>query len=156
MSARNKRLKANEPATILCSDYVYLIQSAAESINQISQVLLSIGNKQLTLAEKAIRTELYSCAYWEGCLIAVLARWLREGNYFLEKHDGKMLRQINGKLTKQLKQFVKAAEHNLNYLEQYFEHDFWAQLTEDNPSVQLSRIISVYQDKNAHNGPTKH
>lgn len=155
LTAQDNKVHANQAALNQQCDYLYLIQSVAGTIGQISQVLLSLANKRLTLAEKAIRAELRACAYWESCLIALLTKYLSEDNYFLDNSNGEMLMQINNKLTRELQAFIKAADYNLNYLEQYFEHDFWTKLTEDKVSVQLSTILAIYQDKNTGNTFTK-
>jgi hypothetical protein len=126
--------------------YLHLIRTANSAVHEISQVLLIIANKRLTLAEQAIMSELRACLYWEGRLIAALAKLLQEeiDPYII---NGKMLRQINGRLVEKLQGFSKAANHNLNYLEQYFEHDFWLELSQDKTALRLSQIIAALQDK---------
>lgn len=127
--------------------YLHLIQVSGSTVSYISQALLIMANKRLTLAEKAICNELHACVYWENCLIAVLIQFVQEENFVLTSTDGKSLRQINIKLTKRLQAFIQAANHGLNYLEQYFEHDFWLELSNDQPSARLSQIHIKVKDK---------
>src|SRR5579872_4228177 len=103
--------------------YLHLIQLVNLAIDKISQVLLVITSKRQTVAEKAIMSELCSCTYWNGQLVAILSQMLKDKKYILNSADGKTLWQLNNQLIDKLKDFNKAADHNWNYLEQYFEHD---------------------------------
>jgi len=53
------------------------------------------------------------------------------------------LKEINRKLNKELKAFLKAAAYDLNYLEQYFEHDFWLVFEESRYAEQLNALCQT-------------
>jgi hypothetical protein len=78
---------------------------------------------------------------------ATLAQLLKEKKYILSSADGKILSQVSKNLIDQLKGFNKAADHNLNYLEQYFEHDLWLALSQDQASMRLSKIVVDLEQK---------
>jgi len=120
---------------------IYLIRSANSAIDIISRVLLIIGGKRQTLAERAIMAELAACNYWSARVISALSQLVIEKKYPLDPNEGKQIRQINKDLVGKLEAFCQAADHSLNYLEQYFEHDLWLILNEDQTSMRLSQIV---------------
>ena len=121
--------------------HLRLLQTAALTIKRISKVLLILTDTRLTLAQKAIRAELYACANLESRLIAAMTKLVSLELSVLEETDGKKLRRINKKLNQELGNFLQAADHSLNYLEQYFEHDFWMRLDDNQFAKQLSDIL---------------
>ncbi len=127
-------------ANSLSLTYLKSIQSLTVVINQLSKALYVLYNKRLTVAEKAIQEELALCAELESFFLYTLMAALKKKRNFLNKADCLKLKQINIKLNKQLKAFIKAAKYNLNYLEQYFEHDFWVELTNSKFADQLAQI----------------
>ncbi len=111
-------------------------------ISKITRILWLLVDKRATLAEKAIKLELASCVNIEGLLTASLALSLINPDCLWEIEDCRKLRQLNIKLNKQLKAFLKASAYDLNYLEQYFEHDFWLEFKNNNFVGQLADLLN--------------
>lgn len=132
---------------MLTLNYLKSMQSISTVIKQISKVLAILADKRITVAEKAIQEELTLCAELESFFLYLLSKTLKEKRYCLSEDDCLKLRQINIKLNKQLQAFIKAAKYNLNYLEQYFEHDFWLELTNSRYAEQLSHFKNEIETK---------
>jgi hypothetical protein len=124
----------------LMLSYLKSAQSLSVVIKKISKVQSVLLDKRTTVAEKAIQEELALCAELESFFLHSLSRAVKKKCFYISENNCLKLRQINIKLKKQLKAFIKAAKYNLNYLEQYFEHDFWLELTHNKFAEQLSRI----------------
>ena len=122
--------------------FLHLNHAAKVVLEEISQVVLLLSNKRQTFAEKAIKNELDSFAILETQFIAVLTESIERKHCLLNSFHIRRARQLNNELSLQLKAFLKAAEHNLNYLEQYFEHDFCSRLYERRLRYQFSEILS--------------
>jgi hypothetical protein len=53
------------------------------------------------------------------------------------------LTELNGKILSQLDAFLQAAKYNLNYLEQYFEHEFCEDLERSTLKEQSKTILEA-------------
>lgn len=123
------------------NNYLKTVKATSIVIKKITKVLLILTNKRKTIAERAIQAELICLVSLESQLITSLTQSLTDEKYFLDDKDCQKLRQINIRLNKQLQAFIKAATYNLNYLEQYFEHDFWIKLDNNNFAQELSYLV---------------
>ncbi len=136
-----------ELSSSLMLHYLKSVQSLSRVIKQIGKVLSVLIDKRTTVAERAIQEELALCAEFESFFLYSLSKAFKKKCYCLSENDCLKLRQINIKLNKQLQAFIKAAKYNLNYLEQYFEHDFWLELTNSKFAEQLSHIKDEIEAK---------
>ncbi len=125
----------------LKTNYLHLIVLSGLLINNLLLVLRILGSKRITLAEKAIQAELRNCYLYQQQLILALVKSAAKQTYLFDQNDCKKLKQINIKLLQELKAFLAAANHNLNYLEQYYEHDFWLRINHDKFSNQFKQIL---------------
>lgn len=128
--------------TVLMANYLHLMIEAGLVINSLLKILSILTNKRITLAEKAIQAEFRACSKWERQLISVLLKCRRDQLYVFDQSDCKKLRQINIKLAQELKAFLKVANYDLNYTEQYYEHDFWLRISADKFSSRLEGILN--------------
>ncbi len=129
---------ANNKISKIQNDHLKAIKSSTVVINAANKVLELLTDKRSTVAEKAIQVYLDRCIKLENELISYLCN-ASNGN--LSSEYCQKLRLINIRLSKQLKSFLKAAEYNLNYLEQYFEHDFWLELVNQKFTERLNDIL---------------
>ena len=109
-------------------------------IEKVTRVLSLLLMKRATLAQRAIQAELLLFARLEALLIASLTKSLADGAGTWDVGDCRRLRLVNSKLNKQLRAFLKAAAYDFNYLEQYFEHDFWLELKNNKFAEQLTEL----------------
>jgi hypothetical protein len=136
-----------ELSASLMATYLKSMQSLGLVIRRISQVLSFLIDKRVTIAEKAIQEELALCVERESLLLYALSKAIKQKCQSLSENDCLKLRRINIKLSKQLQAFIKAATYNLNYLEQYFEHDFWLNLANNKFAEQLSQFTQEIESK---------
>jgi hypothetical protein len=113
---------------------------------RIDTILLVLIEKRQTVAEKAIQEELKRCAVLECELLLIIQKAVKT-NFLSISDECRLARRINIKLNKQLQALIKAAKYDLNYLEQYFEHSFWLDLSNENYSKRLSELIAVLKTK---------
>jgi hypothetical protein len=137
----------NDDLKFSSSQYLKSISSISLVVQRISQAILLLRNKRPTVAEKAIQEELALCAEMESLLLYTISKAFKQRQFYLSVQDCFEIRLINIKLHKQLRSFIKAGTYNLNYLEQYFEHDFWLDLSNRSFAEQLSLIASKLELK---------
>ena len=131
-----------ELSVSLTATYLKSMQSLSLVTKRISQALSFLINKRATVAEKGIKEELALCAELEAFLLYSLSKAVKQKCYCFSEAECLKLQRMNIKLSKQLQAFIKAATYNLNYLEQYFEHDFWLDLTNSKFTEQLAQFTS--------------
>ena len=124
--------------------YLTSSQSISLILVKISAGLVFIINKRPTVAQKAIKQELTYCAELEKFLLDCFDRSLKEQIYCLSESNCLQLIEINIKLEEQLQAFINAANYNFNYLEQYFEHDFWLALDNCRYTEKLFQLKNLY------------
>lgn len=113
-----------------------------ELIAAISRALFILRQKRRTLEEKAIARYLHRAAHLLGLMAAGLHELLEQGGE--QRVDCNQLEQLSTTATdlkQRVDELLKILHFNLNFLEQYFEYDFFAKLSnESNVIEQLTCI----------------
>ncbi|HEY9869002.1 MAG TPA: hypothetical protein V6D08_07535 [Candidatus Obscuribacterales bacterium] len=120
------------------------VRRIAALLDKIAESLLILGAKRATLEERSISAYLRKMAARYGRIIGQLSAHATD-SYTLLSHDALMeLSNVTGRATQALDDLIRAARYDANYLEQYFEYDFNARLTNEYRFLdELERISSL-------------
>lgn len=114
---------------IALSACVLALSSNLELIGQITNKLAA---KRTTLEEKMIRNSLHQLGSTIGMSVtSAHRRWLEENSSKTQPISVELLIELdklNAQIAEVLGEFLKMANYNPNYLEQYYEYDFAAKL----------------------------
>jgi len=130
-------------------DYAFLgaTRQIGRALNLISEALQILLEKRTTLEEKMIRSYFLELLPVQnsiaGCLIAKLGKSAEnpQGSE-IESEIIAELTTLNDAIIEAVESFLKAARYDLNYLEQYFEHSFYAELQSSQWKERISEIAT--------------
>lgn len=113
---------------------------------QIGEALTSLSEKRVTLEEKMIRMYLHQLAAQSGDVI-------REAHLLLTSQSEAMtdsmldeLRSLTSEVLAVVAELLKMIRYDLNFLEQYYEYDFYSRLQNDCHFVErMAQIASRLQ-----------
>jgi GTPase Era involved in 16S rRNA processing len=110
------------------------IEIAMTTANQLADIVLKIGEvtivlaqKRVTLEEKMLRRYLHDLAKTSANTAAMLHQLTRDGAKGNSESFSEIA-QITSETHAAIEELLKIVRYNLNFLEQYFEHDFYARL----------------------------
>ncbi|HEY9713873.1 MAG TPA: hypothetical protein V6C72_10410 [Chroococcales cyanobacterium] len=118
-----------------------LTSHQANLAREMSDVLEALAQKRVTLEEKLIRRYLHELVAECGSVIAWINRLLQNQPQMLDPQLAAKLHEIDDEIFLDIRQLKKMIEYNPNFLEQYFEHGFYARL--ENDRRYLQRLASV-------------
>ncbi len=102
----------------------------AAIISKIGKTTILLSEKRVTLEEKMLRRYLHELAVIAAQLIADLHASIASG----AKSETVLFSEIgvvSGEANTALDELLKVVSYNLNFLEQYFEHDFYDKLVNE-------------------------
>ncbi len=110
-------------------------------IDKISEAIILLSNKRVTLEEKIICHHFHSLAAEYAKLCATAHNLLAQGKQL--RPDGCLpeLKMFNGEVDTVLDELLKIVKYDLNFLEQYFEHDYANRLQEKHRFAERLREI---------------
>lgn len=123
------------------SNHIKAISSLGRLKSSIGAVLLLLDKPRKTLAQKAIQEELNTCLNYADTLLAMPGFSDQKNLFDLSLSQYEELDHVCVAFIERLDTFKKAANYSLNYLEQYFEHEFWLNLSEQKFREKLVKII---------------
>jgi hypothetical protein len=108
-------------------------KQSSQLLGKISDSLQLLLEKRITLEEKMIRNYYLQLAQTHSEILRELFFCiLNPDQTLVESKIIAELTEVNEKILQRLDDFLKAANHNLNFLEQYFEHEFCEELDRSN------------------------
>jgi hypothetical protein len=127
-------------------------------IKKISAALAIMVEKRATLEEKMIKSYFIRLASVQGqvserIVTALAAKEGAVGRTILSDLD-----TVADKILSSVDDFLKAARYDLNYLEQYFEHQFYSELETSKlleDSLKLFASLSASIDQMDQNSPSQ-
>lgn len=133
------QLKEND----ILSEWLGESRFAVRIIGDIDDALSVLAMKRSTLEEKIISKELHALAANYGNILADV-----HGKLAAEQAPAPVAledwRTLNFSVHEALEPLLKALRYNLNYVEQYFEFDYCARLTNDwQFAAEAARIAAV-------------
>lgn len=113
------------------------IQSAMRQANELASIVTKVGEsvlllceKRVTLEEKMLRTYLHELAICCAGLAAKLHAFTASGAKS-ESVPFSEIARLTSETNGALDELLKVIRYNLNFLEQYFEHDFYDKLVNE-------------------------
>lgn len=110
-------------------------------VDKISDAIFLLANKRVTLEEKIICHHFHLLASGYAQLTAKAHNVLAQGKQL--RPDGCLpeLKIFNAEVEAQLDELLKIIKYDLNFLEQYFEHDYANRLQEKHKFVERLGLI---------------
>lgn len=106
--------------------------SLSNNLFVIAQITGKLASKRTTLEERMIRNTLHQLGSTIGMSVTSFhQKWLDDPGLkaqVLSIENLNALLQLSIEINKVLSEFLKMANYNLNFLEQYYEYDFNAKL----------------------------
>ena len=121
--------------------YLESIKQIDRSVEVITETLLLLKDKRVTLEEKMIRDYLHQLAEKLANTTASIHRFFRLKNYDIEEDLVIKIAELAKEIEGETRRLLKIVNYDLNFLEQYFEHDYFAQL--NNELRFLERLESL-------------
>ena len=129
------------------------VEKAMTQANQLAVIVAKVGetvillsDKRVTLEEKMLRAYLHDVAVICADMLRRLHAFTRDG----AKSESQIfdeLHSLGAEITLQLDELLRIVRYDLNFLEQYFEHDFYGKLVHEHRF--LERLKQVDQDLTA-------
>ncbi|MBZ0186013.1 MAG: hypothetical protein K8F91_07125 [Candidatus Obscuribacterales bacterium] len=114
----------------------------------VDQTLACLLEKRVTLEEKMIRRYLVRLAIKLSNLILELHAELADPDCDIETRHLRDLRQAAAKTQEVIGELLKMIAYNWNFLEQYFEHEFYAKLINEHKlEEELTRKGAFLSDR---------
>ncbi len=107
------------------------IKEANQATELITVTLLSLKDKRVTLEEKMIKSHLHELAELLSSISVQMHKRFRVESYDIDKDTISNLRVLTGEILANVASLKKITDYNLNFLEQYFEHDYYATLVQE-------------------------
>lgn len=110
------------------------VSSLSKNLLVIAQIASNLANKRTTLEERMIRNSLHQIGSTIGMSVTSFHRtWLDDPSLKAISKPSSVealnsLKQISQEIDSALSEFLKMANYNSNFLEQYYEFDFNAKL----------------------------
>ncbi len=120
-----------------------LLFKSSSIVKNISEALIMMAEKRTTLEEKMINAYLTELASAHGQIIEHIFSNLSKINKKVPKAILAELHELDDKLLASVEDFLRAARHDLNYLEQYFEYDFYRSLKDSKYLEDSERILEA-------------
>ena len=111
----------------------------AEVISKVGEAVILLSDKRVTLEEKMIRRYLHELSAIAAQAIRAIHLLTRDGASCEDEIFGG-LDQITGQILDSLNELLKVAHYDLNFLEQYFEKQFYDNL------INQSRFIERFRE----------
>lgn len=118
------------------------IEAATGAILTISKTLLSLKDKRVTLEEKMIRKYLHGLAEGLATTLASLHRHFKDKSYDIEPGLIDEFKQLASEIKTVSDSLAKIVDYNWNFLEQYFEHDFYSRLVNEHKFADRLETVS--------------
>ena len=120
-------------------------------VELMNEVLILLTQKRRTLEEKAIAEYFHKSIIIHAGIICKIHQWANEAaaepDTQLFSSVFEKLQTVNEKLRIRVEELLKVVRYNLNYLEQYFEYDFYTKLTAEPPILaDLEAVLQGMQE----------
>lgn len=108
----------------------------SECLTSLTSAVSKLAEKRATLEEKMIKRYFHNLACEIADASSIVHRILSEEkeSWSAENHESAM--QLTTDILGRLQEFHKAIDYDWNYLEQYFEHGFYLELTENSQLLE--------------------
>jgi hypothetical protein len=111
----------------------------SECLSSLTTAVAKLSEKRATLEEKMIKRYFHELAAEISAASSIVHTILsvEKELWTSENHD--QTTQLTGDILSRLQEFHKAIDYDWNYLEQYFEHGFYLELTENSHLLEKTR-----------------
>jgi hypothetical protein len=122
-------------------------RSSSQVVEKVSEALQLLLQKRQTLEEKMLSTYFIAVGECHASILGSLFSCLLNPNGpQVESKIIVTLTEVTEDALCSLSNFLKAAMYDLNYLEQYFEHDFYAELLHSKLKERTEEAVNKIRD----------
>jgi len=126
----------------LAMDWLTVSRQLASAAKTICNCLAALSSKRLTLEEKLIGKYLHSVIAECGKALTAI-HWRLAKEQDLPQPALEELRKETELLNGDARELEKIIDYDLNFLEQYFEHDFYTRLANERRYLEKLRDLNL-------------
>lgn len=140
---RSMKEDKNESAEVSpLSGWLEELTNCCRVIENINSELALLDSKRVTLEEKMIKQYLHDLAIAYSSVVGNIHLVVSNSSVELLKEEWlEDLKRLNHDLQQSLAELLKATRYDLNYLEQYFEHDYYLRLQNEMKFLERSQNL---------------
>lgn len=113
----------------------------SECLTSLTSAAAKLSEKRATLEEKMIKRYFHNLASEISDASSLIHQILSDGKLVWSSENHEAAMQLTTAIQDRLQEFHKAIDYDWNYLEQYFEHGFYLELTESSHLLEKSRAF---------------
>ena len=123
------------------SPHLRAASALSECLSSLTSATVKLAEKRATLEEKMMARYFHELAQEISIASSIIHAILSEKkeSWTGENNDAAM--ELTGSIMEKLQEFHKAIDYDWNYLEQYFEHGFYLELTESSHLLEKTRAF---------------
>lgn len=111
----------------------------SECLSSLTTAVAKLSEKRATLEEKMIKRYFHELAAEISTASSIIHAILSAEKELWTSENNDQTTQLTGDILSRLQEFHKAIDYDWNYLEQYFEHGFYLELTENSHLLEKTR-----------------
>ncbi len=113
----------------------------SECLSSLTSATAKLAEKRATLEEKMIARYFHELAQEVSTASSIVHTILSERKESWTGEDIDAAIELAASIKEKLQEFHKAIDYDWNYLEQYFEHGFYLELTESSHLLEKTRAF---------------
>lgn len=117
------------------SELLTSLQKLLGATSIIEGALVALEGKRVTLEEKMIKAYLHQIIVCASELVRDIHQRLADDTFDIAVAPLTVLSDLAQEMESVFKELAKMIDYNLNYLEQYYEHEFYARLVNEHKFV---------------------
>jgi hypothetical protein len=131
-----------EPVLDLADEWLGEAKFTAQVIAELDEALILFASKRTTLEEKMISSYFHKMAAGYAAILHKLHLQLCDRKEPLFNEAGlESLRTLNLRVREVVGYLVKALRFNFNFVEQYYEYDFYTRLSQNERFLEDQEVI---------------
>lgn len=123
--------------------------SLSECLSSLTTAAAKLEEKRATLEEKMIKRYFHEIAVEIADGSLLIHQILSSGKPSVDNENADAVCNIAADILNKMQEFHKAIDYDWNYLEQYFEHGFYLELTESSHLLEKIRAVISKLKKDA-------
>ena len=114
----------------------------------IETALIALANKRETLEERMIKNNLHQVLAALGESLQIFHTKAQDKSFDIDDHLRTDLSSLVSEIEHVFAEFNKMIDYDLNFLEQYYEHEFYARLANEHRFTErLKALTAAFENK---------
>lgn len=116
-------------------------RALSECLSSLTTAACKLAEKRATLEEKMMARYFHELAQEISTASSIVHAILSERKETWTDENNAAAMELTASIMERLQEFHKAIDYDWNYLEQYFEHGFYLELTESSHLLEKTRAF---------------